>query len=97
LEDQEEVLIHGVVTTEGDYLEFARGAVVADSVIVGTAKEGGYKVIPLDQVKIVYIQEDNTTKSCCVVGSAIGVMFLVIGAALDSDFVESWFEGLFGF
>ncbi|MGB7055341.1 MAG: hypothetical protein WBE28_08490, partial [bacterium] len=78
LEDHREYDIVAVVTDEGQYFEFKPSAAVTDSVVAGTLIEGGFKEIPLDQVKMVYVRMINPFTSCL---AAIGVSTVAVGIA----------------
>ncbi|UCG31023.1 MAG: hypothetical protein JSV53_03885 [candidate division WOR-3 bacterium] len=79
LEDHREYKISAVVTQEGDYFEFEPSAVFTDSMIVGKLAGGGFKEVPLDQVKMVHIKVVDPATSCL---AAIGVTTAAIGLGL---------------
>lgn len=79
LEDNREYKVSAVVTYEGEYFEFEPSAVIADSLVVGKLVGGGFKEIPLEQVKMVHIKMMDPAMSCL---AAIGVTTAAIGLGI---------------
>jgi hypothetical protein len=96
IEAHPEYPIFIVLTADGEVLEFEPSAVLEDSVIKGTLKDGTFVEVPVRSVNMVYARKFDQSRSgayCCFGGgsalllaglAATGIMLLVLVVALGA-------------